>query len=358
MNKKNCIIPIFIPHIGCPNDCSFCNQRKITGVLDEINLEEVIAKIESYLESIPKNRKLVEIAFFGGSFTGIDEKLQKNLLEIAKTYKDKGKIDKIRLSTRPDYISEDIVKYLKEYKVDIVELGVQSMDNTILEKINRGHSREDVIKAGKIIKDSGIDLGVQVMVGLPGDDYKKFSKTIQELTDLKPVMARIYPVLVVKGTELEREYYNKEFIPLTLEESIEYSKYGLYYFQKNNIDVIRIGLQPTENIKEGGDIVAGPFHPSYRQLVESKTYFDILDFSLNNLEKILLENQEIKIICNRNKVDFVVGHKGENKNRLLSKYNLKKIKIDTVTSEKNLIIVLKDKDILINEKGILDTIFS
>lgn len=358
MNKKNYIIPIFIPHIGCPNDCSFCNQRKITGSTEEIDLKEVTEKIEEYLKSIPKNRSQIEIAFFGGSFTGIDENLQKKLLEIAKNYKESRKIDKIRLSTRPDYINIRIAEYLKKYKVDIVELGVQSMDNEILEKINRGHTRKDVIKASKIIKDNGIDLGVQVMVGLPGDNYEKFSKTVGELIDLKPTIARIYPVLVVKGTELEREYYNKEFIPLTVEESIKYSKFALYSFEKNDINVIRIGLQPTENIKEGGDIVAGPFHPSYRQLVESEMYFDIIDFKLKELEKRDLGNREVTIHCDRNKIDVIVGHKGVNKTKLLEKYNIRKLKIESSKLKIDTIVSIENKKIKINEKEILNKIFS
>ena len=167
---KKRIIPIFVPHRGCPHDCIFCNQKKITGVSTDITSEDVKNIVDEYLTTIDKDAN-VEIAFFGGSFTAIDVDIQKSLLSVAKEYVDKGLVNDIRMSTRPDCIDEDILKMLKEYKVSIIELGVQSLDEDVLRDSIRGHHAEEVFKSAKLIKDYGIQLGLQMMVGLPSDAH-------------------------------------------------------------------------------------------------------------------------------------------------------------------------------------------
>ncbi|ERI92881.1 radical SAM domain protein [Clostridiales bacterium oral taxon 876 str. F0540] len=276
MNKAHYIIPIFVPHEGCPHDCVFCNQNSITGSSTKVTAQFVINTVEEYIKTIPKTNRTLEISFFGGTFTAINIEKQNELLKIAKHYKDLNIIDYIRLSTRPDYINDDILLNLNKFSVDIIELGVQSLDNEVLHKSARGHSVEDVIKASKLIKKYGFILGHQIMLGLPGDNFEKDIKTTQEIIKLSPDICRIYPSLVIKDTPMEVMYKQGTYTPYTLEEAVKISKiiYGMLIV--NNINVIRLGLQPTEEINEGGDIVTGPFHPAFRELVEGSIINDII----------------------------------------------------------------------------------
>ncbi|MBS4889493.1 MAG: radical SAM protein [Anaerococcus vaginalis] len=337
MSKKEYIIPIFIPFLGCPHDCAFCNQVKITNYKDNINKENTIRQINQYLSYFPKNENLKEIAFFGGSFTGLDEKVMISYLEIALNYKKKGIIDRIRLSTRPDYINNSILDILKKYEVDVIELGIQSLDNEILNANERGHSKEDSIRASKLIKDYGFKLGHQIMPGLYKDSFDKAIKTGLESIKMNPDMVRIYPTLVIKDTKLEKLYKEGLYKPLSLDEAIEISSrlYMIYSYKK--IPVIRIGLQPTENINEKKDVVAGPFHPSIRQLVETnihKIYLEELinKYGLKNKIKIHISNREISIIA---------GNKKANKNYFYKKYGL----VINFENDENNFIEYEDKKI-------------
>ena len=193
------------------------------------------------------------------------------------------------MSTRPDAISDYILTYLKEYKVDIIELGVQSLDDNILISAGRGHTVQDVINASKLIKEYGFVLGHQIMPGLPDDNFELDIKTAKMSIEMKPEIVRIYPALVIKDTPMETMYKLKEYIPYTLEEAVEISKILYKMYEDNNINVIRIGLQPTETIKEGGDVVAGPFHPAFRELVESSLYCDIIKEKLMECKKGIVE---------------------------------------------------------------------
>lgn len=337
MSKKEYIIPIFIPFLGCPHDCAFCNQVKITNYKDNINKENTIRQINQYLSYFPKNENLKEIAFFGGSFTGLDKKVMISYLEIALNYKKKGIIDRIRLSTRPDYINNSILDILKKYEVDVIELGIQSLDNEILNANERGHNKEDSIMASKLIKDYGFKLGHQIMPGLYKDSFDKAIKTGLESIKMNPDMVRIYPTLVIKDTKLEKLYKEGLYKPLSLDEAIEISSrlYMIYSYKK--IPVIRIGLQPTENINEKKDVVAGPFHPSIRQLVETnihKIYLEELinKYRLRNKIKIHISNREISIIA---------GNKKANKNYFYKKYGL----IINFENDENNFIEYEDKKI-------------
>lgn len=337
MSKKEYIIPIFIPFLGCPHDCAFCNQVKITNYKDNINKENTIRQINQYLSYFPKNENLKEIAFFGGSFTGLDKKVMISYLEIALNYKKKGIIDRIRLSTRPDYINNSILDILKKYEVDVIELGIQSLDNEILNANERGHSKEDSIMASKLIKDYGFKLGHQIMPGLYKDSFDKAIETGLESIKMNPDMVRIYPTLVIKDTKLEKLYKEGLYKPLSLDEAIEISSrlYMIYSYKK--IPVIRIGLQPTENINEKKDVVAGPFHPSIRQLVETnihKIYLEELTskYKFKNKIKIHVSNREISIIA---------GNKKANKNYFYKKYGL----VINFENDENNYIEYEDKKI-------------
>lgn len=289
MSKNYYIIPIFVPHEGCPHNCVFCNQDRITGSDEVVTAETVRDTINDYLETIKNKSATIEVSFFGGTFTGIREEKQRELLKVAKDFKDKKLIDKIRLSTRPDYIDEYILSYLKEYGVDIIELGVQSLDDEVLKKAGRGHSAQDVVNASKLIKQYKITLGHQIMPGLPGDTFEKDINTTQASIEMEPDICRIYPSLVIKDTPMEQMYERNDYIPYSLEEAVDVSKIMYSMYRKNNIHVIRIGLQPTETINEGKDIVAGPFHPSFRELVEGSLIADTILENMKDEEAAVIE---------------------------------------------------------------------
>ena len=276
MSKNYYIIPIFVPHEGCPHNCVFCNQDRITGAKDDVTAQTVRNTINEYLETIQNKSATIEVSFFGGTFTGIREEKQRELLEVAKEFKDKERIDKIRLSTIPDYINDYILTYLKEYEVNIIELGVQSLDEEVLKKAGRGHSVQNVINASRLIKEYGFVLGHQIMPGLPRDTFEKDISTTKASLKMEPEICRIYPALVIKDTPMEKMYKCKEYVPYSLEEAVNVSKVMYDIYRKSNVKVIRIGLQPTESINEGADIVAGPFHPSFRELVEGSLLADII----------------------------------------------------------------------------------
>lgn len=317
MSKKHYIIPIFISHIGCPHQCVFCNQDKIAKeVTKEVTAQDVIDTVEEYLKTIDYKNSTVEISFFGGTFTAINVNKQKELLTVAKEYKEKGFISKIRMSTRPDAINNYILDYLKDYKVDIIELGVQSLDEEVLKLSGRGHTAKDVEIASKLIKENGFTLGHQIMPGLPGDNFDIDIETVKKSIEMKPDICRIYPSLVIKDTPMEKMYRRGEYIPYTLDEAVEISK-ELYKMYKNaNVNIIRIGLQPTENITYGKDLIDGPFHPAFRELVEGSLICDEIKKYINENEDIQIEinNKDLsKLYTNKKKYfnELKENHKGK-----------------------------------------------
>lgn len=327
LSKNYFIIPIFVPHLGCPHDCIFCNQRKITGLSTNIQAIDVENIIEEHLSTFPKGPIKIEVAFYGGSFTGIDSRDQEKLLAVPYKYKKAGMIQGIRLSTRPDYIDKNILDLLKKYDVDTIELGVQSLDEEVLNKSYRGHSIEDVYRASQLIKEYGFNLGLQMMIGLVGDNREKSIFTAKEFIKLDPYCVRIYPTLVIKDTYLEKLYKDKKYMPLSVEEAVDISTDILMLFESHNINVIRIGLQPTENIQLGKDVVAGPFHPSFRQLVEANIYKNLLEDYLKNYSISKIEDEIIIVEANKKIISNISGQKSSNIKYLVEKFKLKKIKI-------------------------------
>ena len=321
--KNKYVIPVFVPHLGCPNDCIFCNQKSISGKIKPITKKDVRETIDMYLESFKDKDAYKEIAFFGGSFTGIEINKQEKLLSVAYEYIQDKKVDAIRISTRPDYINKDILKMLKKYKVQTIELGVQTSNDYILKRCKRNHTFEDVKKASKLIRRYGFTLGHQMMVGLPDSTMLDELNTAKDLAKLKPKMIRIYPVLVIKGTELENEYENGEYTPISLEKAVETSKELYYFFLKKKINVIRIGLQNTDLIsnpeKEDSQVVAGPYHEAFGQLVEDSIWYDNI---VNRIKKFNVKVKEVEIIVNSKDVNNVIGHKKENLNKLKELYDV------------------------------------
>ena len=324
--SKEYVIPVFVPHLGCPNDCIFCNQKSISGQKKTTTKEEAKQTIENFLNSIKDKDAKKEIAFFGGSFTGIDNKVQEELLQTAYEYVKNGQVDSIRLSTRPDYINKEILKKLKKYKVKTIELGVQSANDYVLGRANRGHTFKDVIKASKLIRRYGFNLGHQMMVGLPESTREDEINTAKELIKLKPKMIRIYPVLVIKGTKLEKECKEGIYEPLSVVQAVEICKQLVRLFTNKKIQVIRVGLQNTDEICEPGsnesEVVAGPFHPAFGQLVESSMWYDAI---VEKIKKLNVKVKEVEVFVNPRDVNNVIGHKKENIRKLRELYEVELI---------------------------------
>ena len=320
---KHYVIPIFVPHLGCPNDCVFCNQKSISGQQKMITKEEIKNTIDFYLENIKDKQAKKEVAFFGGSFTGIDVEKQEEFLQIAYEYIKNGKIDSIRISTRPDYINKAILKRLKKYRVKTIELGVQSANDYVLKQSRRNHTFEDVKKASKLIRKYRFNLGHQMMIGLPESTKIDEINTAKELIKLKPQMVRIYPVLVIKNTKLEKDYLDKKYKPLTVVQAIETCKEIVPMFMKKKIEIIRIGLQNTDEITDpsikGSEVVAGPYHPAFRQLVESSLWYDNI---VERIKELNVKVKKVQITVNPKDVNNVVGHKRENIDMLKDMYEL------------------------------------
>lgn len=319
--KKHIVIPVFVPHKGCPFDCIFCNQKLISGQNHEASDQEIHQSIEDYLKT--SSDAFVEIGFYGGSFTGIPIEEQKRYLEIGYSYVKAGKVAQLRLSTRPDYITDEILELLSQYHVQTIELGAQSMDTQVLKTSNRGHVPEDVVKASKLIKERGFLLGIQTMIGLPGDSREKAISTAKTVVSLKPDVVRIYPTLVVRGTYLQKLFEQGKYKPLSIDQAVDLCAELLELYEADNINVIRIGLQPTDNINESGDVIAGPFHPAFRQLVMARM---TLDRMIRQIESKELDSSDSIIIqCRPKDVSDVIGQKRGNISFLKHKYGFRNI---------------------------------
>ena len=324
MKKYN--IPIFVPHKGCPYDCVFCNQRRITGHIRPTEPDEVTEIIERHLGTIPAGSS-VEAAFFGGSFTGIPISEQSALMERVQPYIESGRIEGIRLSTRPDYINDEILTNLKHYNVTTVELGVQSMSDSVLRSANRGHTRADAETAARLIKEYKIGLGLQMMTGLPGDTDDIAIDTATRIIALRPDCVRIYPTLVIKDTYLEDLYRAGRYMPQTVDEAAELAAELIVMFENAGISVIRVGLQPTDEINAGASVVAGPFHPAFGELAESAVYYNLARAELDGAES------DAVIYVNPREVSKMTGNRRRNIARFKDELGIN-VKIQTDESLK------------------------
>lgn len=348
MGKKHYIIPIFVPHEGCPHDCAFCNQGRITGeekndikgpkfkLENSVNSKFVKDTIEEYIKTIERKKETtIEVSFFGGTFTAIDINKQRRLLSVAKEYKEKGIIDYIRLSTRPDYINDEILNHLKQFNVDIIELGVQSLNEEVLLKSTRGHSSKDVEIASKLIKKYGFVLGHQIMLGLPADTKERDIETTKKSISMKPEVVRIYPTLTIKDTAMEYMYNEGSYIPYSLDECVDIAKECYKLYINAGIKIIRVGLQATDNITDGKDIIAGPFHSAFRELVESSILCDkIYNILKDNKEPVTLEisNRSISKLYADKKIYFNKLKERLNLNikvKVINDFDESKIKVST-----------------------------
>lgn len=266
MGHRRLIIPIFIPFGGCAHQCVFCDQKGITGKAEMPSLVEVRETIEAYL-STWKGKGEKEAAFYGGSFTALPTDLQRDYLETAAPFVESGRLDSLRLSTRPDCVDGEIISFLEGYSVATVELGAQSMDDGVLRASGRGHTAGQTAEAVRALKASSMKTGLQLMPGLPGDTAETVTETVKEVIRLSPDFVRLYPSVVLKGTPLHRMYLAGTYRPWPLEEMVEACAEAKRMLDRAAIPIIRMGLQATEDLV--GSLVAGPFHPSFRQLVEA-----------------------------------------------------------------------------------------
>ncbi len=282
MNKEKHInVALFVPHLGCPHQCSFCNQKSISGFAKQIDSGDVEKAVDTALES--SDCKKAEIAFFGGSFTAIDREYMVSLLEAAQKYIKNGSLYGIRISTRPDCISREILDILKKYAVTSIELGCQSMDDEVLRLNNRGHTAMDVVKASALIREYGFELGHQMMTGLYGSNPEKDIMTARKLIALRPDTVRIYPTVVLENTELCEKYKNGAYAPQSLDDAVTLCSRLLMMFGEAGIPVIRLGLHSGGNVEEG--FVAGVYHPAFRELCESRIYLDRIKAALVDCPK-------------------------------------------------------------------------
>jgi len=259
---------------------------------------------------------VVEVGFFGGNFTGIDFQLQEEYLSIAYAYLKEGKLNGIRLSTRPDYINEQTIKLLKTYKVSTVELGAQSMVEEVLLASHRGHTAEDTIKASRMIKDAHIRLGLQMMIGLPGDKIAYDLETARAFEELEAADARIYPTLVIRGTALEKMYRDGKYTPLSMDKAVERSAAVFRILEEGGVKVIRMGLHPSESFLGGETLVAGPFHEAFRELVMTRIWAEEFKPLMQNTD-----HSQLEIEVAPKQFNFAIGHAAKNKKELLKYYN-------------------------------------
>ena len=320
-------IPIFIPHLGCPNDCVFCNQRSISGHGD-FDIATVRREIDEVLSTV-REGDVCEIAFFGGSFTGIDRALMIELLDIAEEYikMSGGVIRSIRLSTRPDYISEEILDILSRYSVKTIELGLQSMDDSVLLASRRGHTSEAARAACRLIKERGFSLVGQMMIGLPRADAESEVATAREICDLGADAARVYPTVVFYETELCSMSERGEYKPLETDEAVSRCARVIDVFERRGVPCIRVGLCSSDNLSSDDKVYGGANHAAIGELAMSEVYFGRICECLDELDFSDFEGKILTVYVARGCVSKAVGQNKKNKAKLCQKYGFKHIKV-------------------------------
>ena len=332
---KHYNIPIFLPELACPYRCVYCNQFSITGNDDIVKPEDVKNIIDSHLASFKEENRFVEVAFFGGNFTGLPVKMQNDYLEVVQPYLDKNLIHGIRCSTRPDYISLQRVKEIKHLGMRNIELGAQSTNDEVLKHCKRGHTYDDIVEASQIILSEGITLGLQMMIGLPYDSEEKDFQTAKDIVNLGAKETRIYPCIVVKDTELEALYRNGDYKALSINEAVSRSSKLYSYFIENQVKVLRIGLHQSDELDKEG-YVAGPYHKNFAEMVFSHIWKE----KFENLKISESENLKKDIIINvpASQINHAIGWYGENKRMLLDRFD----KVEFKANDKRL--MTKDED--------------
>lgn len=285
MHDRPLIIPLFIPHMGCPHRCVFCNQRTITGVSDRIPTpDQIRADVVRYLTFAKKRFSSTQISFYGGNFLGLEQPLMTGLLDTAAVYVDRGAVDSLRFSTRPDTVCAERLAAIAPYPVKTVELGVQSMNDFVLDTCRRGHTAADTVAAASLLKDAGYQLGLQMMVGLPGDDDDGAMATARRLVRLNPDFVRIYPTLVLADSPLARMFRSGRYHPMALEACIAQVARLYLFFKNAGIPVARMGLQASDGFADTRTLLAGPYHPAFGHLVHGEIVLDAIRRALDGMD--------------------------------------------------------------------------
>ena len=312
---KHYNIPIFLPELACPYRCVYCNQFSITGLNDIVKADDVKTIIDSHLASFKEEKRFVEVAFFGGNFTGLPLQMQNDYLDAVQPYLDKGLIDGIRCSTRPDYITLQRVQEIKRLGMRNIELGAQSTNDEILKQCKRGHTYNDIVEASQTILSEGITLGLQMMIGLPSSKEEHDLQTAKDIVNLGAKETRIYPCIVVKDTELAAMYKSGKYEALSIEEAVRRSSKLYSYFTENNVKVLRIGLHTSDEL-DNEAYVAGPYHKNFAEMV----FGNIWKEKLRCLDPETLRSKDIIINVPESQINHAIGWKGENKKLLSERF--------------------------------------
>ena len=314
---KHYNIPIFLPELACPYRCVYCNQFSITGLNDIVKADDVKTIIDSHLASFKEEKRFVEVAFFGGNFTGLPLQMQNDYLDAVQPYLDKGLIDGIRCSTRPDYITLQRVQEIKRLGMRNIELGAQSTNDEILKQCKRGHTYNDIVEASQTILSEGITLGLQMMIGLPSSKEEHDLQTAKDIANLGAKETRIYPCIVVKDTELAAMYKSGEYEALSIEEAVRRSSKLYTYFTENDVKVLRIGLHTSDEL-DNEAYVAGPYHKNFAEMVFSNIWKE----KLRCLDPETLRSKDIIINVPESQINHAIGWKGENKKLLSERFDV------------------------------------
>lgn len=350
---KHYNIPIFLPELACPYRCVYCNQFSITGNDDIVKPEDVKNIIDSHLASFKEENRFVEVAFFGGNFTGLPVKMQNDYLEVVQPYLDKNLVHGIRCSTRPDYISLQRVKEIKHLGMRNIELGAQSTNDEVLNHCKRGHTYNDIVEASQIILSEDITLGLQMMIGLPYDSEEKDFQTARDIVSLGAKETRIYPCIVVNDTELETMYRNGEYKALSINEAVSRSAKLYSYFIENQVKVLRIGLHASDEL-DGSAYVAGPYHKNFAEMVFSRIWKE----NLKTLKSENLRSKDIIINVPESQINHAIGWKGENKKMLSEWFGNVIFKVNRQQSTDNSLCPQKEFDFTVSYKDELPTIIA
>ncbi|HET58024.1 MAG TPA: radical SAM protein [Deltaproteobacteria bacterium] len=311
---KHLIIPLFIMNRGCPNRCVFCNERITAGDFDPAVEAPVFRHtVESHLAGGRGRFDRVQVAFYGGNFTGLDLGNQQELLDLVQPYLERKEVDSIRLSTRPDHIDEPGLRFLKARGVRTIEIGAQSMNDEVLRLAGRGHDAAAVRRSVTLLKEEGFETGIHLMAGLPGDNKERFLEGVDEIIGLAPDTVRIHPTIVLRGTILEKWYKEGRYHPLTLDEAVDLCAAALLRFKSAGIPVIRLGLHITDEMRESSNVVAGPLHPAFRSLAEEKLF---LDAALELLKTIPPDAVEVRFSTSPRDLSLFKGTRKRNMDAL------------------------------------------
>ncbi|NLW65864.1 MAG: radical SAM protein [Clostridiales bacterium] len=334
MIAKRSIIPIFVPHLGCPNNCVFCDQHRITGSVtspDEAMVRETIAE---GLSKIPADTE-TQLAFYGGSFTAIPVYEQIKLLGAALPFLYLGELSSVRVSTRPDAIDDTRLTLLSEYGVKTIELGAQSMCGEVLKASCRGHTAEQTEQAANMIRECDFELVLQMMTGLPGDTKERTIETARRIIALRPDAVRIYPAVILEKTAMEAMWKSGEYKEHTVEEAVDWCAEIVPMFEREGIPIIRLGLNPTEELS-GGAAVGGAYHPALGELVRSRVMLSRARVLLS----CAVHSDEVDLGVNASEISVMTGQHRQNVEALKNEYGLSRVRVLKADVPKGTVVLL------------------